>query len=147
MPELIEIFWKRLQMQKLLNYLGTQVTSIITSRTRLGLDVEGSEFQDYSKAYLKYRIREGKPVHPVQLTFDDYFGMIHKIEHKVFNSLDGVEISIYDKDKKRIASYHNDLGAGRNHVIRKFWGISDKEEEKLVKLANKKASDLLDTLV
>lgn len=125
--------------------LGAQ--KIIKDRTRRGKDVQGKTFQQYSEGYKKLRSREGLPVSPVTLTFDDIAGMMKKIDHIIANDFSSVAVLIDDPDKGRIAKYHHELGAGKSKVIRRFWGIELASEiKKLSTLGYNKAKNIIQRL-
>jgi len=124
-----------LDNDKILNRLGLGGIRIVKERTRKGLDVDGKSFKPYSEGYKKKREEAGLVTDIVNLEFDDLEGMLHKVDHEVNNSLHSVQMLIDDPEKETIAGYHNIQGAGKSKVIRKFWGFSEEEKEKLRDIA------------
>lgn len=137
-----------LQNQAQLSEIGIASERIIRKRTRTGRDIEGRPFKPYSDAYAEKRLELGLPVDKVDLVFDDQFGMIRNIDHKVASDLKSVSLDIADARKKKIASYHNELGVGkRGENLRPFWGLGKKGEEDISKLVGEKMVAKLNELL
>ena len=153
-----------LMSQRELNKLGLAMARIIQKRTREGKDVEGKMFQPYSERYKRRRVAQGLAVHPVDLTVDAVAGMIAGITPTVDSSLTKVVLDIEGKQSgsrrrdtsgrfvkggkslshRTLASYHDELGAGKSKVVRHFWGISeDDQKEYLIPLIEKDANEIL----
>lgn len=120
------------ESQTLLNKLGLAQIRNIKDRTRRGFDLHNRPFKAYSEAWkerkeIKYRV----PSHPVNLILDDVTGMLTQIDHVVATDLKSVELMFKTPEKRRLASYHNDLGAGKSRVLRPFWGVSKDDEQAL----------------
>lgn len=121
--------------QELLTKVGLAYESVVRKRTRAGLDIHGKAFQPYSPAYEGVRSRSGEPTHPVNLTMDHFTGMLASVDHVVFNDLSSVMAFVEGSRKRgkktvtnaQIGRYHAIDGAGKSKVIRKWWGLSDKE--------------------
>ena len=134
-----------LQSQKIMNRLGLAQERNIQKRTREGRDLNEKSFKSYSPKYAKRKLRQTAiPTHVVNLTFDDINGMMHSIDHVVFADLSGVELEFIDERKRKIAEYHNILGAGKSKVIREFWGVNEKEEKTLADLVEGEVNLILE---
>lgn len=130
-PELLHA----LKSQTLLHKLALGVEFLIKQRTQKGFDLFGQTFLPYSDAYKKKRESHNLNVWPVDLFWDHTQGMLTKIDHVVANNFDSVRVLINDPEKELIGSYHDRLGAGKNKVIRRWWGIhSDDEKNRLSRL-------------
>ena len=101
-----------------LNKLGLAGTKRILDRTRKGIDVDGRPFKPYSDRWAEVREENELPTHVVDLTFSDIEGMLRKVDHTVSNDLKSVAIDIEDPEKRLIASYHDELGAGGLERVR-----------------------------
>jgi len=124
-----------LQSQTMMNKLGLAQIRNIKDRTRRGVDLDGRTFKPYNEDYAERKFRlTGIPTHVVNLTFDDISGMMQQIDHVIASDFSKVELQILDPEKRKIASYHNETGAGRSRVIRKFWGINQTDEDALLKI-------------
>lgn len=133
----------KLRNQALMNRLGLQAQRFIGKRTRKGKDVEGQDFKPYSDAYAKRRRRAGLQTHPVNLTWDNYTGMMRSIDHLVAHTYDKVLVYINDPTKRRIARYHNIKGAGKSKVIRRFMGMNEQERVKIDDIVNDAVAKIL----
>ena len=144
----------QLAMQIILNELGFAISKTVIDRTRSGLDYNGVAFVPYSKGYARKRSRAGKQINKVDLTYTTAVAgrMVsqHNIVHEINGSYDTVDVFMRDPLKEQIAIYHQFLGAGPagknkpGHVIRKFFGLSDPEVEKIIQLAYDKADLIAD---
>lgn len=142
-PLLIEVI-NRLQAAEVLNRMGVAGERIIQKRTREGIDVEGRPFKPYSDAYAKKRDDNQLPVTPVTLSWDQYSGMMKKIESIVAADTKSVSLDITDEEKKKIMYYHSEKGVAKEgENIRKAWDLSDEEEKKIVKIAEQEADLIL----
>lgn len=125
-----------LQSRAQLNKLGLGIIRKIKDRTRQGVFLEGATpgHESYSEGHRKKREKAGLPTGFVSLEFDDIDGMLQKVDHVVFADLGKVEIDITDPEKKKIAGYHHESGAGRSRVKRPFFDVSEDEAEDLREL-------------
>lgn len=123
-----------LRLQVFWNKISLAVNRIIQERTRKGIGVGGEAFKPYSEQYAKKRGRAGLPINPPDLKFDEKSGMMKRIDHEIFNDYKAVEIFINSPEKEQLAIYHNIMGAGKSKVIRRFWGLSEEEKEKIYEL-------------
>ncbi len=138
---------------ELFNKLGLGSIRLIKKRTREGIDLHGSPFKPYSVQYAKKRNREGKQTDVVQLIYDDYFGMVSRIDHVISRNLESVSVIIDslksepDKPSKaEIAKFHNESGAGKSKVIREFFGHNPEEEKQLAELTNLEIKNIIQKL-
>lgn len=127
---------KALKSQTLLTQLGIGAENIIRLRTQAGFDIFKHAFTPYSLGYQKKRKKFHRDIWPVDLNWTrDYHGMLAHINHVVATDFSSVRILIDDPIKEQIGQYHQNLGAGKGKVIRKFWGISQQvEKDKLSKI-------------
>lgn len=124
-----------LQNQTLLNKLGLAQIRKIKDRTRRGVDLSGKKFQPYNEQYAERKFKStGIPTHVVNLTLDDISGMLQQMDHIVAVDFSSVEILFRDPRKRKLAGYHNELGAGRSRVIREFWGVNPQDEKDLLQI-------------
>lgn len=124
----------RLESDRLLNKLGLAGIRKIKSRTRQGKDFEGKAFQKYSAGYKKKRQDAGLPTHLVNLEFDDINGMLQTMDHIIAADRKSVALDFTDEDKRTIASYHNELGAGKSKVKREFFGLNEDDQKDISKI-------------
>lgn len=116
-------------IQKILEREGLKVIRIIKDRTRKGLDIDGNPFRAYTFKYMEYKQKLGFiKLSEVNLTLHPKDGMMGRIDSKVDLSDNSLTVYINSADKERLALYHNIEGAGKSRVIRRFWGLSDKEK-------------------
>jgi len=135
MKKALQTILAGLQNQTLLNKLGLAQIRKIKDRTRRGLDLSGKTFKPYNEKYAERKFKTtGIPTHVVNLTLDDISGMLQQIDHLVATDFSNVEILFRDPRKRKLASYHNELGAGRSRVIREFWGVNSQDEKDLLDL-------------
>lgn len=121
--------------QVFLNKMALAVRYILRKRTSQGMDVDGKPFVPYSEKYAKKRAKKGLPITPPDLIFDETSGMMHRIDHEVFNDNKSVEVFINTPEKEQLAIYHNIDGAGESKVLRRFWGLMEGEKQQLFDLA------------
>lgn len=123
--------------QRMLNQIGLAALRLIKTRTRQGKDIKGKKFKGgkgYSEAYKKKRQKHHLPVDVINLEFDDIDGMLQHLDYVIFRDLSGVALDINRDDKRQIAYYLNESGAGKNRIKFPFFGLNKKEEEKIAKL-------------
>ena len=116
--------------EKALLHTAVRQKQRMIMRTENGIDINGNPFKPYNRIYA---LRKGKlSLTSVNLT--DQAEMLNSItqsannkEAKIFfNRVVRKGVSTED-----IASFHNKLGAGRNKIIRKFFGISESDGNKI----------------
>lgn len=128
-----------LQAQTTLNRLGLAGARLIRKRTREGKFLPGSSpgHQTYSEGHKKRREKLGLPTGRVNLQMNTIDGMMNSIDHVIGRKLEDVELVFTDPEKAEIASYHNELGAGKNKVKRVFFDFNQKEDQMLTDLVGK----------
>lgn len=120
----------------LLERLGMAYRTLVKERTQKGRDVDDKPFRPYSSGYLRTRRKKRRPTHPVDLTIDDVTGMISSITYRAEPKASRVISFISDSEKAQIARYHAVLGAGVNRIKRRFWGLSESQEERIRRIIN-----------
>lgn len=116
---------KKLLGQQFWNAIALKAIRVIRNRTRQSRDMEGKKFREYNKQYLKKRRDAGiLNAATVNLEFSRAGGMLKSLDHMVAQDLESVVVYFNDDRARELAGYHNDTGAGRSRVIRKFFGIT-----------------------
>lgn len=121
--------------------VAREVRETVEQRTLAGSYLPGSSpgHETYSEAYAESR---GKPLSPV--TLRDTGSMIAALQTKhqprgVLRYFAGVEIS--DPRAARLAAIHNDTGAGRSKVVRRWFDLTDDEVRTIVQRAADNTKD------
>ena len=102
---------------------------MITKRTQSGKLPDGGQMRAYAPATVKSRKKRGRQTGFVDLTDTG----------KMFRSLDykkkGLRNTLFfsNMERNKIASYHDIFGAGKSKVVRPFFSIGRKEEDKIQK--------------
>lgn len=65
--------------------------------------------------------------------------MLQNVDHIVAADLNSVSIDIIEEEKKRIAGYHHETGAGKSRVIRKWFDLSSEEQEEIAEIVEEAA--------
>ena len=104
-----------------------QISNIRNRTQKKGLDVNERPFKPYSIKYKRAKIKESGVV---DLT--DTGQMFSSLTSKISSSK-GV-LFFRNQNANRKAFYHDEVGAGKSKVVRPFFGISDKEEDKIISL-------------
>ena len=100
---------------------------MITKRTQSGKLPDGGNMRPYASSTVRGRKKRGRQTGYVDLTDTG----------KMFRSLDfrtgGFKSTLFfaNKEREKIASYHDTFGVGRRKIKRPFFSIGDKEEDKL----------------
>tara|TARA_Y100000592_G_scaffold85476_1_gene137507 strand:+ start:8843 stop:9307 length:465 start_codon:yes stop_codon:yes gene_type:complete len=116
-------------VKKGLNRASNMAILMITKRTQSGKLPDGGRMLPYAKGTLKNRKKRGRQTGFVDLTDTG----------KMFRSLDfrqaGLKNTLFfsNMERAKIASFHDTFGAGKGKVVRPFFAIGKKEEEKLQK--------------
>ena len=111
-----------------LNNVSNMAVLMITKRTQKGLKPDGGRFIQYSEAYKKTKDYKKKKNKFVDLT----------LSGKMFRSLDfrniGYKNTLFfaNKEREKIASFHDSFGVGKRKIIRPFFAIGRKEEDKII---------------
>ena len=112
---------------KALNKVSNMAIFMITKRTQSGRLPDGGQMRAYAPATVKSRKKRGRQTGFVDLTDTG----------KMFRSLDfktgGLKSTLFfsNMERNKIASYHDIFGAGKSKVVRPFFSIGDKEEDKI----------------
>lgn len=104
-----------------------QISNIRTRTKKKGLDVNERPFKPYSIKYKRAKIKESGVV-----DLNDTGQMFSSLTSKVSPSKG--ELFFRGEDANKKAFYHDQVGAGKSKVVRPFFGISDREEDKIISL-------------
>jgi len=100
---------------------------MITKRTQSGKLPDGGIMKPYAKSTVKGRRKRGRQTGYVDLTDTG----------KMFRSLDfrsgNLKSTLFfaNKEREKIASYHDTFGVGKRKITRPFFAVGDREEDKL----------------
>ena len=100
---------------------------MLTKRTQAGKLPDGGKMRAYAKGTVRSRKKRGRQTGFVDLTDTG----------KMFRSLDfrtgGLKSTLFfaNKEREKIASYHDSLGVGKRRITRPFFAIGKKEEDKI----------------
>ena len=114
---------------KSLNRVSNMAILMITKRTQAGKLPNGGSMRSYAPSTVKSRKKRGRQTGFVDLTDTG----------KMFRSLDfktgGLKSTLFfaNKEREKIASYHDTFGVGKRKVKRPFFAIGNKEEDKIIK--------------
>ena len=110
-----------------LSRVSNMAILMITKRTQSGLLPDGGKMLPYAKSTKANRRKRGRQVGFVDLTDSG----------QMFRSLDfrtgGFKSTLFfaNKDREKIASFHDTFGVGKKKVKRPFFAIGNKEENKI----------------
>ncbi len=114
-------------IDKGLKRVSNMAVLMITKRTQSGKLPDGGNMRPYASTTVRGRKKRGRQTGFVDLTDTG----------KMFRSLDfrtrGFKSTLFfsNKEREKIASYHDTFGVGRRKITRPFFAIGDKEEDKL----------------
>ena len=114
---------------KSLNRVSNMAVLMITKRTQGGKLPDGGNMRSYAPSTVRSRKKRGRQTGFVDLTDTG----------KMFRSLDfktgGLKSTLFfaNKEREKIASYHDTFGVGKRKVKRPFFAIGKKEEDKIIK--------------
>ena len=117
---------------KSLNRVSNMAVLMITKRTQGGKLPDGGNMRSYASSTVRSRKKRGRQTGFVDLTDTG----------KMFRSLDfktgGLKSTLFfaNKEREKIASYHDTFGVGKRKVKRPFFAIGNKEEDKIIKEFN-----------
>ena len=120
---------QRRAVQKSLNRVSNMAIFMITKRTQSGKLPDGGQMRAYAPATVKSRKKKGRQTGFVDLT--DTGKMFRSLDYKKKGLRNILFFSNMERNK--IASYHDIFGAGKGKVVRPFFSIGRKEEEKIQK--------------
>ena len=114
-------------IDKGLKRVSNMAVLMITTRTQRGKLPDGGNMRPYSKGTVRSRNKRGRQTGFVDLTDTG----------KMFRSLDfrtvGLKSTLFfsNKERAKIASYHDTFGVGKRKIKRPFFAIGNKEEIKI----------------
>ena len=114
---------------KSLNRVSNMAVLMITKRTQGGKLPDGGNMRSYAPSTVRSRKKRGRQTGFVDLTDTG----------KMFRSLDfktgGLKSTLFfsNKEREKIASYHDTFGVCKRKVKRPFFAIGNKEEDKIIK--------------
>ena len=114
---------------KSLNRVSNMAVLMITKRTQGGKLPDGGNMRSYAPSTVRSRKKRGRQTGFVDLTDTG----------KMFRSLDfktgGLKSTLFfaNKEREKIASYHDTFGVGKRKIKRPFFAIGNKEEDKIIK--------------
>ena len=114
-------------IDKGLKRVSNMAILMITKRTQAGKLPDGGKMRSYARSTVKSRKKRGRQTGFVDLTDTG----------KMFRSLDfrtgGFKSTLFfaNKEREKIASFHDSLGVGRRKITRPFFSIGDREEDKI----------------
>jgi len=114
---------------KSLNRVSNMTVLMITKRTQSGKLPDGGNMRAYASSTVRSRKKRGRQTGFVDLTDTG----------KMFRSLDfktgGLKSTLFfaNKEREKIASYHDTFGVGKRKIKRPFFAIGNKEEDKIIK--------------
>lgn len=110
--------------------------SAIKTRTARGVFLNDGYAQSYSPGYAARRAASGRPVNHVDMFFSG--DMLDNLKTRTVNDSTGISIQVgyidglSENRAVELAGYHNDSGAGINHVKRVFVGLTDAERKRVI---------------
>ena len=114
-------------IDKSLKRVSNMAILMITKRTQAGKLPDGGKMRSYARSTVKSRKKRGRQTGFVDLTDTG----------KMFRSLDfrtgGFRSTLFfaNKEREKIASYHDSLGVGKRRITRPFFSIGNREEDKI----------------
>ena len=114
-------------IDKGLKKVSNMAILMITKRTQSGKLPDGGNMRAYASSTVRGRKKRGRQTGFVDLT--DTGKMFRSLDFKTgrFKST----LFFANKEREKIASYHDTFGVGRRKITRPFFAIGDKEEDKL----------------
>lgn len=118
---------KKSAVNKSLKRVSNMAIQMITTRTQSGKLPDGGFMRPYAKNTAKSRSKRGRQIGFVDLT--DTGKMFRSLDFKTraFKST----LFFANKEREKIASYHDTFGVGKRKIKRPFFAIGNKEEEKI----------------
>ena len=119
--------------KKAMSLTSQFIQTAIKTRTAKGKDWKGGSFKPYSEGYKKKRLKRGATTTPNLMWSGQMLGnmtnkQVSANKYKIFFS---------NQTQNRKAAYHDFYGAGKGKVIRPFFSVSNKEEQKAVNIFKK----------
>ena len=114
-------------IDKGLKRVSNMAILMITKRTQSGKLPDGGNMRPYASSTIRGRKKTGRQTGFVDLNDSG----------KMFRSLDfrtgGFKSTLFfaNKEREKIASYHDTFGVGKRKITRPFFAIGDREEDKI----------------
>ncbi|MBI5561073.1 MAG: phage virion morphogenesis protein, partial [Deltaproteobacteria bacterium] len=107
--------------KKILRKIAETLETRLRERTARGIDAKGKPFKPYSAAHAKKRLKEGKTF-TVDLQFTG--AMLRGLKSSTNEDKGEVVLHFPDPGEAEKASFHNEQGAGKGKVIRRFFELN-----------------------
>ena len=117
---------------KSLNRVSNMAVLMITKRTQGGKLPDGGNMRSYAPSTVRSRKKRGRQTGFVDLT--DTGKMFRSLDFKTGGSKSTLFFA--NKEREKIASYHDTFGVGKRKIKRPFFAIGNKEEDKIIKEFN-----------
>jgi len=114
---------------KSLNRVSNMAVLMITKRTQGGKLPDGGNMRSYAPSTVRSRKKRGRQTGFVDLT--DTGKMFRSLDFKTGGSKSTLFFA--NKEREKIASYHDTFGVGKRKIKRPFFAIGNKEEDKIIK--------------
>jgi len=114
-------------IDKGLKRISNMAILMITKRTQSGKLPDGGNMRPYASSTVRGRKKRGRQTGFVDLT--DTGKMFRSLDFRTgkFKST----LFFANKEREKIASYHDSFGVGKRKITRPFFAIGNKEEDKL----------------
>jgi len=118
---------QRAVIDKGLKRVSNMAILMITKRTQSGKLPDGGNMRPYASSTVRGRKKRGRQTGFVDLT--DTGKMFRSLDFRTgkFKST----LFFANKEREKIASYHDAFGVGKRKITRPFFAIGNKEEDKL----------------
>ena len=118
---------QRAVIDKGLKRVSNMAILMITKRTQSGKLPDGGNMRPYASSTVRGRKKRGRQTGFVDLT--DTGKMFRSLDFRTgkFKST----LFFANKEREKIASYHDTFGVGKRKIRRPFFAIGNKEEDKL----------------
>jgi len=114
-------------IDKGLKRVSNMAILMITKRTQSGKLPDGGRMRPYASSTVKGRKKRGRQTGFVDLT--DTGKMFRSLNFKSGKLKSTLFFA--NKEREKIASYHDSFGVGKRKITRPFFAIGNKEEDKL----------------
>jgi len=114
-------------INKGLKRVSNMAVLMITKRTQSGKLPDGGNMRPYASSTVRGRKKRGRQTGFVDLT--DTGKMFRSLDFRTGNLKSTLFFA--NKEREKIASYHDTFGVGKRKITRPFFAIGDKEEDKL----------------
>lgn len=124
--------------------VAAYIEAIIKLRTAKGKFLNSEAPKSYSAGYAKKRQKAGLPISHVTLFFSGETLDAIRSKTSFKKGEKAVQVGYIEGQSEAqamlIAGYHNEQGAGRSKVIRRFIGLTDDEKAKVMQTLKQKAA-------